>query len=143
MQAVHFLRPKAINQSVAQHLTRAGATVFFSRLEDQQGHARKVTVFCQMTCRQKQHRHMPVMATSMHPAGHFRGMVNSRCLSDRQRVHVRAQCADKTRPRPTDYRDNTAFPNPRNDFVHAMTFEGRDNPFGRAWKVELQFGMTV
>ena len=87
VHAVDLLDVPAVHQPVLDHCL-AAAAAFLGRLEDQHRGAVEIARLGKVARRAEQHRHVPVMAAGMHLAGNGRGIVCTRLLEERQRIHV-------------------------------------------------------
>ena len=90
VHAVDFVNLPAVHHAIGAHLAATAAALFGGLKNDHHG-AVEIAGFGQIFGRAQQHRGMAIMATGMHRAGGFAGIVQAGLFHDRQCVHIGAQ----------------------------------------------------
>ena len=144
VHAVNLIDAPAVHHAIGAHLAPPTATLF-GGLKDHHGGAVKVARLGQVFGRAHQHGRMPVMATGMHLARGFRGILRPGLLMNRQRIHIGAQPNHPALGVRLAL-DHRHHPGAANAFHHLVTANGTaelGHLGGGAVHIEQQLGVFV
>ena len=141
VHAVHGVHRELVEQTILDHLARAGAA-FFGGLENQVHRAVEVAVTRQIVGCAQQHRGMTVVTACMHLAGVARRMVKCVEFLHGQRVHVGAQADCARRVAILDDADHAGDAQPAHD-GNAPFGQARSHHVGGALFFVAEFRMGV
>ena len=142
MNAVDLRNAEPLHDALLHHDLPPTA-VFFRRLKDQCHRPTELPRLAQILCRSQQHRHMPVMPTGMHLAGHHARILHPRRLQYRQRIHIRPQADHRAIALSLDDRHDACRRNPFMHRIHAHFVQPCHNERRCLVAIEFQFRMRM